>query len=509
MMSRNRPTDPLHVAMESLRTTSRVPLEDRAVLAANIGRLAQRLDPERPLRGARMIVNEAARENSDTLWEKRKRVLRLPGEPCPAANGNADYAGRGTNFHLVAKAAVTLLAGPAPDREGDRRALLREILSGTSYLPAGAALARTDADATALLERFAARICKIVDAGSRVTPLWKLLDKVPIELGPAYLSQGPHVTGLLAEIYSYPCVLRVGSAAGEDRGWADPRLPIGIAVHSLPALLFRLPPDLAELMVGLEEDEVPDEIVEFLEAIDWQAGHYAENGPFMPACRFSWDQGYGWQAVDLRLARKLTLRVCPNEQGMALMLDVVGGHDLGVRPDQQLLFDPDLTDYDLYTGGKPAEEAAVAALAAREEMRLCRQVKLGADYPLALWSPIGATACEEERTGFTGFSGFYRDADWRPSFEFDPVASGWTGQPAIQDLLVSPRFTFYPSIGAPDSDTPFAKNTVAAALIRNVLAATPEADIAHQLAIRAEALADATFAFWEELHARAGAALDN
>lgn len=341
---------------------------------------------------------------------------------------------------------------------------------------------------------------------SRLASLWALLDNVPVGLSPAFGSQRPRVTGPLAEIHSYPCVFRIGRTVGEDRGWAAPRLPIGIAVHSLRALLFRLPPELAAQMAALEGDDVPDEVVAFLDAVDWQAGEYREDGPFVPACRFSWSQGYGWEAVKLRLARRLSLRLQPGERGAELVMDVFGGHDLGLRPQGQLLFDPDLTDYDLYTNVVPNEDAAVAALAARDENRLCRQVNLGAEYPLALWAPVGTTPREEDRTGFSGFSGFYHEADWRPSFAFDPVGSGWASNPDIQDLLVNPRFTFYPAINAPDADTPFPARTVAAALIRHVLAATPEQGIAGRLAARAEAVADATFAFWEDVHARAAAA---
>lgn len=58
----------------ALREMPRIPLEDRPVLAANLGKLAQRVDPDNPLKGARqMFMDRAA-----SKWDKRKRLLRLP-----------------------------------------------------------------------------------------------------------------------------------------------------------------------------------------------------------------------------------------------------------------------------------------------------------------------------------------------------------------------------------------------------------------------------------------------
>lgn len=502
------PPDPLQQAMDRLRRATRVPMNDRPVLAAAIGRLAERLDPDRPLRGARAIFDEATGAPGAVLWDKRKRVLRLPGEPCPPPGREGDYAGRGTNFNLVAQAAIRLLAGTGIDSLASRRRLIREVLSGTSFLPATASLVRSDADAMALLDKFAAKIGRQVLATSRLATLWKLLETAPIKLGSSYGTKRPRLTGMAAEVYDYPCAFSIGKSAG-SQGWARPALPIGVAVHTVPALLFRLPPTLAQQMAKLDDDEVPRDIVDFLTKINWKAGQYDDDGPFRPACRYSHEREYGWEPVDLRLARRLWLRTVPNSDGGAtLVLEVEGGHDMSLRPDWQLLFEPDLSEYDEYCGRTPNEDAAVVALRTKQQARFCRQVEIGHDFSLALWPTAAGDPEDLTRRARDGFSGFYHVADWRHSWDFEQVPSGWSDSPAIRDVLASPHFTFHPEIEAPEADTPFPEQTVAAALIRHVLAIPSEQGVAGVLAARAEALAEAAFSFWEDVHARADAALD-
>ena len=101
--------------IEGLRALTRVPLQDRVLLAARLGEAAARLNGK-PLTGARAIFNEAWGESAD--WLKRKRYLRLYGEKGADPRDEGSYAASGRSWARIVEATARLLASPdRNDRE--------------------------------------------------------------------------------------------------------------------------------------------------------------------------------------------------------------------------------------------------------------------------------------------------------------------------------------------------------------------------------------------------------
>jgi hypothetical protein len=80
---------------DRLGRTARVPLDDRPTMAANLGRLAERINPASPLAGAKRIVDETGHEG---LWQKRKRFIRLPSEDASPIDETGAYGSSGSTY---------------------------------------------------------------------------------------------------------------------------------------------------------------------------------------------------------------------------------------------------------------------------------------------------------------------------------------------------------------------------------------------------------------------------
>ncbi len=104
---------------------------DCPVLASNLGRMAGRLDPVRPLDGAHRMFEAAFGEQCETYWRKRQRLVRLPGEASPPFERAGEYTSGGAYYVRLADAFAKLRGGGADD--GD--AAIRSLTRGTSLNP--------------------------------------------------------------------------------------------------------------------------------------------------------------------------------------------------------------------------------------------------------------------------------------------------------------------------------------------------------------------------------------
>lgn len=87
-----------------LRTTARLPLDYRPILARNLGMFALLLDPQRPLVAAKRMFSAAFGWQATEKWRKRHRLIRLPDEAAPEAVGQGDYEASGRHYLQLAQA---------------------------------------------------------------------------------------------------------------------------------------------------------------------------------------------------------------------------------------------------------------------------------------------------------------------------------------------------------------------------------------------------------------------
>ena len=92
--------------IERLKGNSRLSLNDKKRFVLNLGQLASRINKNKPLNGAKQIVDQSGQ---DSIWQKRKRFFRLPGEDTPDNGIDGEYASNPATFIALAEAAGELL----------------------------------------------------------------------------------------------------------------------------------------------------------------------------------------------------------------------------------------------------------------------------------------------------------------------------------------------------------------------------------------------------------------
>ena len=112
--------------LDKLRRASRVPMEDRAVLARNIGRLVDRFDPKNRREIALNLLNEANRA-------KRKRYIEFPEEQRSAS---ARYASDGLAFAALIERIIAQHVRRGDDPAHSTASVIHQALRETSFRPA-------------------------------------------------------------------------------------------------------------------------------------------------------------------------------------------------------------------------------------------------------------------------------------------------------------------------------------------------------------------------------------
>lgn len=168
--------------LDKLRQSGRTSRNDAIMLAHRLGEIAQKLSPKNP--------KAAARQWFDALWDgdrwdKRKRFILFPGEtaPDPVASAGADWAA------LIQQAATALFPDDSTTSAKERARICREVLRGTSFLPATNASPLRSDSAQALMVALASRTCEAIEAKTEIVELWEALEETPFDLQSYDLAQ--------------------------------------------------------------------------------------------------------------------------------------------------------------------------------------------------------------------------------------------------------------------------------------------------------------------------------
>ncbi len=169
----------LHSEADKIRhkLTSAARLDHAAIplLATNLGRMAHRLDSESPKNGAKRMFKAAFPGNWESVWRKRHRLVRLPGEPAPAFDASGQYEAAGAKYLHLADAFASL---KSPDDQSARDAAVNALTRGTAY-NTGPAIVGTQ-DEMARIFGALRRVAHKLSQSGEVSRAFQILRKHPI-----------------------------------------------------------------------------------------------------------------------------------------------------------------------------------------------------------------------------------------------------------------------------------------------------------------------------------------
>ena len=141
--------------------------------------MASRINKNKPLNGAKQIVDQSGQEG---IWQKRKRFFRLPGEDTPDNGIDGEYASNPATFIALAQAAGELLCkSTKPEAiERERQAAVKSLITGSSYSPTFVPSNSADISAVALLDEYAQVLAEAIESRTNITELWKVLETTDI-----------------------------------------------------------------------------------------------------------------------------------------------------------------------------------------------------------------------------------------------------------------------------------------------------------------------------------------
>lgn len=521
----------------ALRACPRVLALDRPILARNLGRLAARLNSDRPQAGAKAIYAEAG-ESWSSQWIKRKRFIRLPDEAAPAVDGEGDYGASGSSYVTLAKAAGKLLADSRDEtvRKQHEERAVRGLLLGTSFLPNYQPPSLAEQNAASLLVELSARLTERIAGTTRLLELWKLLDSAPFE--PASSVQKE-----FQDIAAVPEALRkildsdwhpnddktlffsdIGCSTGV---WHMPFLNLGTLLLKRKMWVFRIPRRLGKLFSGLGRGkDPPPELTAWLESL----GHV---GSWPPPIDYDPLQDFGWSLVDVDVIHRVMLQIAESSTrdcAVELKIETLNND-----------WDTNLPDI-LYNGpiggnGQGALRASARMDRVRKEVvkkqcgSLCypyhgeKAPQLGLSWPWWMESVSDQSSEDDAHDKYIRLVIDMAQADGVDAAGLDsadgqadefigyvlPCAdegfaqsaflSGWVDDPTIAELVLEASdLEFFPTFAVPEKiPAPAAQRSIAAAILRNLAGAATHQRIDTMLIERADLIAKAGLGYHERL----------
>lgn len=504
-------------ALDQLRRSPRTTREDAVLLASRLGELAQKLSPEKPKALAKQWFNELW---DGDRWAKRKRHILFHGEspPDPIASDGGDWAA------LITHAAKFMFPDDSPTSIKERTRVERDLLRGTSFLPAANLVPLRSDDAQSLMSVVAATIEDAIGAKTELVQLWEALDQTPFGIEsynlekPAY-SEEQLQNPIIAEIarncrYDGDALYRAplntaarlasevsklryrqfdgrdyrfetGSAPGYGE-WSYPILRLGLLGHRRNGRIFVIPENFIDELPfdqAFDDGEVALEV----RVLEWliSKGILPNNEwPTLPEVTYTEASGFGWQRFSFDVPRQVWVEVRPranNAPGLWFSASV---------PDYAYCY-PSIPSIDtLPIEARRSRKAWLRFLPMTVEDTMYEFLQWPMDDPDFLIEshlPVGASSglLDAQYCDFPDIEGWLDDRD----------------NAELQELLfrLPPNTRFCPSIAVDDElPPPCPQGTIAAAIFAN--AGTDSGDrLAQQLINQAEIIATNGLSFYAAL----------
>ena len=484
--------------LEILKSQSQLPATDRPILAERLGAIAAQISHADPLKGARLLFNKAGW--GDEKWQKRKRLIRLPGEIPSSPNRYGTYEASGATWARLASAAAELLAPNAmgTDLDREKQRVARSLLFGTTLIPGQLPHPSEAAHVSGLISEISDRISRQISRETRIQQFWETLRASPFTLQDDY-SKAPFEGD---QKFSATTVGQLRSKKDGWRGtfakapermstfdfdWAIPIVRIGALRRRYKGSILVPPPYLISAFLNPNSEEDLNKIS------NWYNQPY-DNAEYNRKTRT------GWLEMSVETTRSVYVQAYPRADGeVALWLSVNESFFDNLIPVM------DDSSYDLtalaykheplFVGAEPFEYDN--SWATDSECRDCGLLRWppwcrGLITDPYLWNDgvIGIRDMnylylhdhsDEERSCYWTArppQWFYTDTG---RFDEDPDGiGGWLDDESNHELqtniLINPAgLNFLPLIQvAEEPDVPCKPNTIADAILRNFLAEEEE-----------------------------------
>ncbi len=188
------------------------------MLATNLGRMAHRLDAVNPKNGAKSMFKAAFPDNWESVWRKRHRLVRLPGEPTPAFDMSGQYEAAGAKYLHLADAFASL---KSPGDQSARDAAVNALTRDTIYSPRSTVSGSQD-ELTRIIGALRSIAQRIGQSGE-VDRAFSILRKYPIEHTESGTQIGAGIEAGITDMYL------IAPTHNWDSGvhWALPYVEIG------------------------------------------------------------------------------------------------------------------------------------------------------------------------------------------------------------------------------------------------------------------------------------------
>jgi len=309
--------------IERIKGDSRLILDDKKTFALNLGKLASRIDENKPLNGAKQITDKSGQEG---IWQKRKRFFRLPGEDTPDNGIDGEYASNPTTFISLAEAAGELLCKSTKTEtiEREKQAAVKNLIVGSSYMPTYVPSNSADISAVALLDEYAQVLSAAIETRTKITELWKVLETTDIGVIGFY-EENDEEPSPYGDAGNFPKqlfdgVFKKSLTSGETAisssqfstdgniSWAFPSVELGYVATTHQIRIFCIPEEQRALCKGGDTEKVSA-----LSTIgfDFDFGKWG----FPDYDLDDHDEGAGWRQVTASIISKLSLNIEKNETG--------------------------------------------------------------------------------------------------------------------------------------------------------------------------------------------------
>ncbi len=454
----------VEILEEKLRSQVRLLDADKKILAENLGRICAELNPDKPLTAVSLLIEKSGLQS---LQQKRKRFIRLPGEEESPIGEKGAYGASGETFATLASTAAQM--GSTSNDENvkrrDKEYCFRQLLKGTSFLPVYKPEGLGGRSTKDILDEYRERLIERIAKDTRLTELWKILENTPmsirggvnldlIDVGPPQYGPAQLLPDKLTEALS-----RAGKIPPNSK-WARfftsrvdpfywwPSLKIGQIAIEKKIRVFHIPSDVGPLfnsdkMVG---DFLPEQARKWLQKSDYYNGDRGEEEEL-------------WQVADIIIE----IRRNPNGKPFLCLM----AYNTYRYATNKHLDDIISLGQSQITNAEDADGQEYLFTF------LLERPFSGDSSP----NPIGII-CEEDAP-----------------LSHDNV--GWTDDDVISEILMGDTVRFFPSFDSDLSCAPFHSDCVGAALIANLKDAEKEDRIDKILIEQAQLMAEAGIGFYE------------
>lgn len=282
----------------------RIQLEDRKILAENLGRLARKLKPD-SLLGAKAMFAYAKED-----WSKRRRLILLEGEKVPKER----FEGAPGKYKGLAEAAGNIMASEDGLQSKDKhlKTALETLLRGSSKLPLNhPQTADLDTGLDVLNEVFE-RLGEQIAKQSGMVELWNLFQLNPFEKWDYSEAEAREALGHIPLFQKawpltdqLPEDQRTGLfATSSSSNWKIPTLPLGHVRKLMHARIFRVPAEIGAQCSKTSDPKSQKKIV-----TDWLASIDHQTNDLFPNDEYDRSKGYGWALEPIFTISKFELEV--------------------------------------------------------------------------------------------------------------------------------------------------------------------------------------------------------